>query len=190
MSESARSARLRGVNSDMADLSGIAIPAIESATKAFEHLYEDNRVPVLRFLIAFVGDEDQALELASQTFERAWNACRQGQTIGLGWLIRCARNAAVDASRRDAVRRRFSLRMRHPTEASAEDIVLRRDSSVTLRAAIAKLPSPQRDAVVLRFTTDLSVREIGNAIGRREDATEKLISRAIKKLREDFGDHF
>jgi RNA polymerase sigma factor (sigma-70 family) len=74
-------------------------------------------------------------------------------------------------------------------EPSAEETVIRRDSAATLRAAVARLPSPQREALVLRFTTRLPVREIGAVIGKGEDSTEKLIARAIKRLREDFDDH-
>ena len=57
-----------------------------------------------------------------------------------------------------------------------------------LRAMVRSLPSPQREAVVLRFTTRLAVREIGSVIGKGEDATEKLISRALTKLREGFNE--
>jgi RNA polymerase sigma-70 factor (ECF subfamily) len=181
-------ARLLGVNSEMADFARTASNAVGAVT-AFEELYEANRTAVVRFLMAFAGSEDRAVDLASQTFAQAWSECRRGRTIGLGWLLRTARNAAIDASRRDAVRRRFSRSERRAgNEPSAEDIVIRLDSAATLRAGVARLPSPQREAVVLRFTTDLPVREIAAVIGKREDATEKLIARAIRKLREDFDD--
>lgn len=186
MSEIARSARLHDVSDTTAEVETRLGTHLELATAAFEQAYQANRATVLRFLRAFTGNEETALELASITFERAWSECRRGRAIGLGWLLRTARNAAIDATRRSAVRDRFArLHRDRATDASPEDIAIKRDSGVALRAAVAKLPSPQREALVLRFTTGLAVREIAELIGKREDATEKLISRTIDKLRED-----
>ncbi|MGZ8741134.1 MAG: RNA polymerase sigma factor [Gaiellaceae bacterium] len=174
------------MSSEIVDFDSAAARALGTATAAFEQLYADHRVAVLRFLVAFTSDEEKALELASATFERAWSECRGGRSIGLGWLLRSARNAAIDASRRDAVRERFSrLRSGRRFAASAEDVVIQQDSGQVLRSAVARLPSPQREAVVLKFTSNLRVREIADVIGKREDATEKLISRAIATLREE-----
>jgi RNA polymerase sigma factor, sigma-70 family len=175
--------------SEIADLEIVQARALGVATSAFEQLYTAHRRTLLRFLIAFTSDEDRALEIAALTFERGWSECRRGRQIGLGWLLRTARNAAIDASRREAVRSRF-LRagVASPTAASAEEVVIQRDSDRALRMAVARLPSPQREAVALRFTTTLRVREIAEIVGKREDATEKLISRALDTLREELHD--
>jgi RNA polymerase sigma factor (sigma-70 family) len=175
--------------SEIADLDTAQARALGTATTAFEQLYAVHRLTLLRFLVAFTSDQETALEIAAITFERAWSECRRGRQIGLGWLLRSARNAAIDASRREAVRSRF-LRagVGSPTAASAEDVVIRRDSDRALRVAVGRLPSPQREAVALRFTTTLRVREIAEIVGKREDATEKLISRALAILREELHD--
>lgn len=186
MSGNARSVRLLDVNDTTAEIQTRLGTHPEAATAAFEQAYQANRATVLRFLRAFTGDDEAALELASITFERAWSECRHGRAIGLGWLLRTARNAAIDATRRSAVRDRFArIHRDSSTDASPEDIAIQRDSGAILRTAVASLPSPQREALVLRFTTGLAVREIAELIGKREDATEKLISRTIDKLRED-----
>jgi RNA polymerase sigma-70 factor (ECF subfamily) len=187
MSGIPRLARLHGVNTEIA--AAVAQSGARDAQDQFEALYHEQRVPLARFLIAMVGNEDDALELASLTFERAWSACEGGKAIGPGWLFRVARNAALDANRRQGVRARLSRWQRGPgTEPSAEDVVMAQHMGARLRAMVRRLPSPQREAVVLRFTTRLPVREIGSVIGKGEDATEKLISRALKKLREEFDD--
>lgn len=186
MSGNAKFARLLDMSDSIADFGTGQTGRASLASAAFEQVYEENRVAVLRFLRAFTGDEETALELAAITFERAWSECRGGRSIGVGWLLRTARNAAIDATRRTAVRDRFArLHGSRETSASPEDIAIQRDSSAVLRGVVAKLPSPQREAVVLRFTTDLSIREIAQVICKGEDATEKLISRTIEKLRED-----
>jgi RNA polymerase sigma factor (sigma-70 family) len=54
--------------------------------------------------------------------------------------------------------------------------------------AVARLPEDQREAVGLRFGAGLTARQIGLVIGKSEEATQKLISRAIVRLREDLND--
>jgi RNA polymerase sigma-70 factor (ECF subfamily) len=188
MSGTSRFARLQVVNTEVA-AGGAQLVAREAARKQFETLYEEQRAAIARFLVAMIGNEDAALDLAAQTFERAWWACERGESIGPGWLFRAARNAAVDAKRRQRVREGLSRwHGASSTEPSAEDVVIGRHADDELRAMVRSLPSPQREAVVLRFTTRLAVREIGSVIGKGEDATEKLISRALKKLREDLDE--
>ena len=49
--------------------------------------------------------------------------------------------------------------------------------------ALATLPDLQRDAIVLRYGAGLTARQIGEVLGKREAATQKLLSRALASLR-------
>lgn len=74
-----------------------------SDTDVFAELYVRHREPVFRYLRARCRDEDDALELTAVTFEKALRAMHRyrPQAGGLRpWLVRIARNAAVDAHRR------------------------------------------------------------------------------------------
>lgn len=188
MSESASRVRLPDVSSEIAQVS--AGPASIPAATVLEMLYAEHRLAVVRFLAAFVGDRDKALDLTALTYERAFGELRRGGSVGLGWLLRTARNAAVDDNRRERVAELFLLRSRpsRTVVPSAEDVVITGDSAERLRMAVRALPSPQREALALRFSTDLTVREIATIVGRGEDATEKLISRALFRLREELHD--
>jgi DNA-directed RNA polymerase specialized sigma24 family protein len=48
------------------------------------------------------------------------------------------------------------------------------------------LPADQRDAIVLRFATGLTAREIGTVLGKSEAASQKLVSRGLAALREAY----
>lgn len=190
MSEFTGRNRLQDVSTDIADLVTAAPLGFESATTTLEGLYVDHRLAVFRFLVSFTSDRTRALDLTAVAYERAFSELRRGRSVGLGWLLRTARNAAIDASRRDHVAERLLLRASSSarTASSAEDVAMGRDAANRLRAAVNALPSPQREALALRFTTELSVREIAAIVGKREDATEKLISRALRRLREELDD--
>lgn len=156
--------------------------------EAFAELYVRHRDAVLAYLRARTTADDDALELTAVTFERALMAIGRYRTRGAGfraWLFRIARNAAVDESRR-----RGRL---HPNPGIAADVDIRpgpdelaiqADEVARLRLAIALLPEPQRDALGLRFGAGLTAREIGAVIDKGEAATQKLIERAIERLRE------
>ena len=53
---------------------------------------------------------------------------------------------------------------------------------------VAALPELQRDAVAMRYAVGLTAREIGLVIGKNEEATQKLLSRAVAQLKETYRD--
>ena len=75
----------------------------------FEDLYLEHRETVVHFLRAYCHDDDEAMDLAALTFERALVALRGPGLTGppLPWLLRVARNAAIDRHRRQGTRRRL-----------------------------------------------------------------------------------
>ena len=188
MSEIGEIARLRDMNdSEAAVLTG----GIEvTATSELEAVYLAHRENVFRYLRTMTGDEDGAIDLAAVTFERAFAELRRGHSVGLGWLLRTARNAAIDADRRARTAARFRLRSRQaPTPVvSAEDEVIGAELARRLRAAMLELPAPQRDAIALRYSSDLSVREVADLVGKSQAATQKLIERGLARLKEHLDD--
>lgn len=62
------------------------------------------------------------------------------------------------------------------------------EESRHLRQALEMLPLEQREAVVLRFYSELTVPEISMVMGEREGTIKSRLSRAIKRLREILGD--
>lgn len=159
--------------------------------RAFETLYLRHRLQLFRYARARTGDDDVAADLVSLTFERALGSIGQYRPMGGGfraWLFRIARNEIVDASRR---RRTVARHVRatpvaEVVQAGPEDDVLRAESFEEIRGLVARLPDPQRDAILLRFAGGLSAREIGLTLGRSEGATQKLITRALAVLKEAY----
>jgi RNA polymerase sigma-70 factor (ECF subfamily) len=69
-----------------------------------------------------------------------------------------------------------------PDEALAD--LLREDEREGLREALDALPAEQRDAIVLRHFSGLTIPEIAAAMGRREGTIKSRLSRAIARLHE------
>lgn len=153
--------------------------------------YLRHRDAVFRYLRARCRDEDVALELTAVSFEKALAALSRYQSGRAGvraWLLRIARNAAIDHDRRRRPLVSFwpmntEERSREP---GPEEIAIARDERHRLRMRLLDLPEIQRDALALRFAAGLTAGEIGTVIGKGEEATQKLISRAVARLKEAY----
>jgi RNA polymerase sigma-70 factor (ECF subfamily) len=159
--------------------------------KAQAELYVRHREALFRYLRARCRDDDVALELTAVSFEKALKAIGRYRSRGGGvraWLLRIARNSATDHERR---RRplvpQWAMDSDHRSqEPGPEEMVIVHDERRRVRLLLADLPELQRDAVALRFGAGLNAREIGAVIGKSEEATQKLISRAVARLKEAY----
>jgi RNA polymerase sigma-70 factor, ECF subfamily len=157
----------------------------------FGELYERYRDPVFRYVRRLCGSEDDAADLTARTFERALAKLDdfRGDGAGFGpWLFRIARNQAWDARRRNRpwLPLQFLAAARHPQRATVDDGVLRRESIGELLSHLDRLPEIQRECLLLRYGAGLTAREIGAVLGKSEAATQKLITRALAKLKENY----
>jgi RNA polymerase sigma-70 factor (ECF subfamily) len=162
--------------------------------RAFEALYLRHRTSVYRYLRARVGDDDDAADLTAAKFERALGALRGYRPAGAGfaaWLLRIARNAAIDAERRRGRRRLLPLDagLEVPGDAGADAGLAAAEARADLLRRLDALPELQRDALVLRYGSRLTAGEIGAVIGKSEAATQKLLTRALRALKEAYRDH-
>jgi RNA polymerase sigma-70 factor (ECF subfamily) len=167
--------------------------AAQSDPSAFQVLYERHWLFVFRYLRARTATDEDAADLAATTFERALagvRGYRPGSSGVRAWLLRIARNAAIDASRRRRATKPFEATDEIGTaEPGPETRVLDAERVQELQALVAALPDVWRDAVVLRYAAGLSAREIGSVIGKSEAATQKLLTRALARLKESYRDH-
>jgi RNA polymerase sigma-70 factor (ECF subfamily) len=148
---------------------------------AFEPIYHRYRLTVYRYARSRTTSDDAALELTAATFERALRAIGRFRPRGAGmaaWLLRIARNAAIDDARRAA---------RHGTTTDHVE-GLNADEHAELRLLVAGLPTRQREVIELRYSAGLTAREIGAVLDISEGAAQKHLERALRALREAYGD--
>jgi RNA polymerase sigma-70 factor, ECF subfamily len=151
----------------------------EDALRLLYLLYADN---VFGFVASIVHDEHDAEDLTSEVFARLPRALAHYQAKGTpfaAWLLRVARNAALDHLR---AQRSVPLAEvpAHPTvEIHAH---ARLDD---LRAALRALPDDQREVMVLRLIAGLTPGEIAEHMGRSLDSVHALQHRARRRLRDE-----
>jgi RNA polymerase sigma-70 factor (ECF subfamily) len=149
---------------------------------AFEAIYRRHRLAVYRYARSRTASDDAALELTAVTFERALRSIDRFRPRGGGmaaWLLRIARNAAIDEGRRAA---------RRPVVAVDPEAATASDDAADLRLLVAALPDRQREAIELRYAAGLTAREIGTVLSISEGAAQKHLERALQALREAYRD--
>lgn len=159
--------------------------------RAFRTLVERHQERVFGFLVGMVRDRDVASDLFQETFFRVVSAMqkRRGtyeqQGRWLGWVMRIARNAALDhlrarkkwqdVERDDDDGPSFFERLAadSPDAAAELDLAGQLDA---LRSAIEQLPPEQREVVLLRHESELTFREIA-------EITDVSINTALGRMR-------
>ncbi|HEY3913338.1 MAG TPA: sigma-70 family RNA polymerase sigma factor [Verrucomicrobiae bacterium] len=109
------------------------------------------------------------------------------QTILSGWLFKTTRFAAMAQTRAAARRRQREqeAQMQSEIQTNAPD-PLWEQLSPLLDEALAQLGEKDRQAVLLRFFENKSLKEVGSSLGTGEDTARMRISRALEKLRRFF----
>jgi RNA polymerase sigma-70 factor (ECF subfamily) len=151
-----------------------------SAT-AIEAIY---RAQATRFrgLAAAVAGADAAGDVVQEAFARALRkrASWRGEGPLEAWLWRLVLNAARDAQRRRVRRERLTARLSGFFERDVEPAT---PVGRTLDGLLSRLPSRQRDCVVLRYYGDLSYAEIAGVMGIEVGTVGALLSKAHTALR-------
>ena len=155
----------------------------------FQALLDEHGSDVLGFLIASVGPHD-----AEDCFQETFIAALRGypklrHTRNLrGWLLTIAHRKAMDHHRAGSRRATPGGTAEEVSDRAdgARAVADEPDDSGELWRAVSTLPPKQRSAVVLRFATGMSHREIGTTLDCSEDAARRNVHEGIKTLREEF----
>jgi RNA polymerase sigma factor (sigma-70 family) len=135
---------------------------------------------VLAVCIGVLGSQHDAEDAAQEVFTALAVALRGERPRELRpWLVRVARNAAIDAARR---RRRGAAGTELSDWRAIADGGIK-DELDSVLAAIRELPESQRTALLLRELAGHSYQEIAVLLGTDEEAVRGLIARARIGLR-------
>jgi RNA polymerase sigma-70 factor, ECF subfamily len=170
---------------------------IEGDDLALNELMERWQKPLLSFILRYVGNEADSIELAQETFVRVYHNRQRFnfKSKFSTWLFTIAVNLCRNHAR---------WRDRHPTialeSAQATEEASQSDFSVSdeetpsyllekselaqhVREAIEKLPHELKTVVLFYEYENLSYDEIGKILGCTQKAVETRLYRARKLLR-------
>lgn len=124
---------------------------------------------------------------ADDVVQEAWLAALQarGEIRGLGaWLAGAVRRLAQNRAREEHRRgQRERLAARAEAQPSAAEASARIEILQRLLAAVDRLPSPYREAIVLRYFDDLPPRGIARRLGVPVNTARTHVRRGLERLR-------
>lgn len=179
---------------DRADMARL----VAGADAALNDLMERHATPVFHFLCRMLNNEDDANDLAQETFVRVFRAretFRPAEKFS-AWLFTIAANLA---------RNQIRWRTRHPNvsfdaetgaaeqslasslpspESAPNEQVLAAERTAAVRAAVNQLPTDLREAIVLCEWEEQSMAEAARILDATPKAVESRCYRARQVLRE------
>lgn len=165
----------------------------DRSTKAFDELYRRHASVVTTVALRMSGDRGVADDVTQTTFMSLWNRAGSLDTSGArmrAWLLRVARNAAIDRGRRTARLKVLPLDAASHSvsnELGPEEMSIRLDGTKRVERALQTLIEEQRAVVELAYFGGLTQREIAGVLDQPLGTVKSRIRLAMQKLRSELA---
>jgi RNA polymerase sigma-70 factor (ECF subfamily) len=147
-------------------------------------LYVSHAADVYAYVLRIVGDRHDAEDVTQQVFAKLLTSLdhyRPGEAPFMAWVLRIARNVAIDH-----LRRLWTVPLEHVPDAGVGDTHdgAAEQARASLQTALGSLPDAQRDVLVLTHVVGLSPAEIATQLGRSIRSVHGLHYRGRAAARE------
>ncbi len=159
-----------------------------------EKLYGNHADEIFRFALYKLSDREKAKDVVQDTFVKAWGHIGgDGEVLEnpRAFLFKIAKNLVIDSYRKvkpmsiEALEEiiHFEVSDNDQSKEEMHDAV---DMSIVLDA-LNVLDVEDRDIIIMRYMDGLSVKEIADITGQRENTVSVKIHRALKEMQDHFG---
>ena len=152
-------------------------------------VYQEYANLIYRFLYTHTHDADWSQELMQETFLRAVDSISRydGSCKLSVWLCQIAKHVMWQELRK---RKRFDIvewteELPDAHGQDGEGCALQQERTKELYRAIHLLPELEKEVVLYRMTGELSFRQIGEILGKRENWSRTVFYRAKQKIRKE-----
>lgn len=140
-----------------------------------------------RLARALLKDADAAEDVVQETWLIALKRPPLADRPLRPWLLRVARNLAVDSLRRSERRRKNESHAAREDSEERDENEAALEAATAVGAALGQLQDPYRTVVVLHFYDELSLDEISRRLQRPLETTRTQLKRGLAQLRELLG---
>ena len=141
---------------------------------------------LLRYCYMKLRDRTLAEDITQETFIRFFES-KDYHSIGkeMAYLYTIARNLCIDYFRKQKEELIEDLPAKIQEMPDSSDKVESIVDQLSIEQALDSLTADEREAVVLRFSGELSVEDIAKTMGISRFAVRRRISSALEKLRKE-----
>ena len=159
--------------------------------KIFSKIYDRYIDKIYRFVFFKVNSQEIAQDLTSETFLKGWESFKNGNKIEnpQAYLYKTARNLVIDFYREKGKVQIVSAEnplIPDPTQNLEEKAILSSELG-QIRQALTELNDDYQNVIIWHYLDDLPICEISQMLGRTDDATRVLLSRALQALRNEIN---
>ncbi|MDB6103530.1 MAG: polymerase ECF-type sigma factor, partial [Gammaproteobacteria bacterium] len=150
------------MTSDVQETSG-SLWRADATEPDWEAVFSEQLPRVYNYLRYRLGNETLAEDLTSRTFEKAWRGrdrYRRDLAKFSTWLLRIARNVAVDHRRTAHEHAPLETAAEEPAEGTPEEDAVIRSNFARLSMLIGRLPDRDRELLALKYGAGATNRAI------------------------------
>ncbi|MCL4870370.1 MAG: sigma-70 family RNA polymerase sigma factor [Anaerolineae bacterium] len=156
--------------------------------EAFGRLYDRYIDQIHTYIFRQINDDALAQDITAAAFEKALRNLHRYHWQGVSfaaWLYRIARNEMIQRLRRE----RFLAPLRGwmLSSLNVEKTTEIREQQNHVQQAIKKLPSRDREVIILRFYEELSSAEVAEVLGCSTANVYVRLHRALTRLRQELA---
>jgi RNA polymerase sigma-70 factor (ECF subfamily) len=170
-----------------ADEQQLIIRVREGDHDAFRLLVERYMKFAYNIAYGFVGDHDDAEDVAQESFVKVYEAIKsfRGESTFNTWLYRIVTNLSLNRVRQKKISiTNMSIVENSPTQSvDFFRVQHAEESRAIIEKALHELPTLQRAVLILRHFNGLSTRQVGEILRCSEGTVKTHLHRGILKMR-------
>lgn len=159
--------------------------------EAFGQIYDAYVEPIYRFIYFKVSSAEQAEDLTSETFLKAWQYLKEKKDVPhlQALLYSVARSVVIDHYRAAAAERgdqpldedQASELTDEASEKLLRDVETKFDTTLVIEK-LRRLKDEYREVIVMKYLDELGTHEIAKALGKSSANVRVILHRATKAL--------
>ena len=152
----------------------------------FHTLFVEMYPKLVRYATALMADADEARDIVSDVFERAWQRhATLDEETDHAWLYAAVRNACLNRLKHLKVEQEHIEAVIEATRVDMADNYRQHEALLRHAEEIARnLPEPTRSILRLCYWDKQTYRQVAEYLGISPDTVKKHISKALRILRE------
>ena len=141
---------------------------------------------LIRYATTLMGDADEAKDMVSEVFGKAWETPDFTCEDSGSWLYTATRNACLNRLKHLRVEQEHVEAIILATQADIDNNYWEHEALLQKAEAVARsLPEPTCTVLRLCYWEKKTYREVAEQLGISPDTVKKHISKALRMLREE-----
>ena len=156
--------------------------------KRFRELFLAMHPKLIRYATTLMGDADEAKDIVSEVFGKAWENFSSLGDEASAWLYTATRNACLNRLKHLQVEQTHIEAIVLATQADVDNGYWEHEALLQKAETIARnLPEPTCTILRLCYWEKKTYREVAEQLGISPDTVKKHISKALQILREEMN---